>query len=104
MPSFIKYWSVTARTPVRIVEVNPLRETLSVMNCESHFLALMDDDEPMLAASDCHGIPIHAFEIVTLSKADGDSPDRAWWIYGESTQVSEIVVIEGVKERLPGDC
>jgi len=96
LPGIIKYLSLGAGAPTKIVEVNPLRIVLKVVNLESHFIVMADNDQPYLAANRCQGIPIHAYESVTLLKSEGDSPDRAWWVYGNANLITEMVVIEGI--------
>ena len=65
----------------KIIEVNPRRETLTVINPNPHILVLADDDEPNIATNECHGIFVAPHSYITLERKDGDQPDHAWWVY-----------------------
>lgn len=85
-----------ANTTRKISEVNPLRETLTVVNYSPFIFVIADDDAPILGANVCHGIPVFPYSRVTLEKQDGDRPENAWYIHSQTT--TAFIVFEGMQQ------
>lgn len=93
MPSYYMKTTVSG-VPLKICEVNPRRETLTVINYNPRMLVLADDDQPSSALNSMHGIPIFPYSSLTLKRVDGDEPDKAWYVYAEDTL--EVIMFEGM--------
>lgn len=95
MPSYsLKLLPTGAIT--KIAEVNPRRESLTLINHNSIILALADDDHPIIALNDIHGISLFPFTSLTLERESGDEPDKAWYVYNPGDFDLHLVVFEGV--------
>lgn len=84
-------------TPIKIVDADPQRTTLTIANIDTVNTAYISDDKGSGILS-TNGYPIFPETYISLERKQGEEPQKTWWGVCEAGKTATVGVLEGYGE------